>query len=170
MIARGWLALACAALLVAIACFSTWKVQGWRYEKQLAEQSILHQQDLATIANAAATQSRLALEKQQAAEQALHDLDTITTKEKTDALNENNRLRRAVADGDRRLRIAGSCRAGGGDVPGTTSASGLGDAGAVELTQAAGRSVLDIRAGIIADQAALRAAQAYIRTVCQPGL
>ncbi|MNJ24234.1 Bacteriophage lysis protein [compost metagenome] len=45
-------------------------------------------------------------------------------------------------------------------------AASLGDAGAVELTPAAGRSVFDIRAGIIADQAALRAAQAYIKEVC----
>ncbi|MNJ66060.1 Bacteriophage lysis protein [compost metagenome] len=88
------------------------------------------------------------------------------TKEKNDALTENDHLRLAVADGDRRLRIAGSCRAGGSGVPGTASAASLGDAGAVELAPAAGRSVLDIRAGIIADQAALRAAQAYIKEVC----
>jgi prophage endopeptidase len=43
----------------------------------------------------------------------------------------------------------------------------MGDAGTVELAPAAGQSVFDIRAGIIADQAALRAAQAYIRDVCR---
>lgn len=166
MTTRAWLTLAGALLLVAIACFTTWRVQGWRYETQLADQALLHQQDLATISNAAAAQARHALEKQQAAEQALHDLDTIRLKERTDDLNENDSLRRALADGDRRLRIAGSCRASGLDVPDTASAASLGNAGAVELTPASGRSVFDIRAGIIADQAALRAAQAYINEVC----
>ncbi len=166
MIARGQLALIGALLLVAIACFATWKVQGWRYEAQLADQALLHQQDLATISNAAAAQARNALEKRQAAEQALHDLDTIRLKERTDDLNENERLRRAVADGDRRLRIAGSCRAGGGDMRGTASATGVGDAGTVELAPVAGRNILAIRAGIIADQAALKALQDYVARVC----
>lgn len=142
------------------------KLEAATARKELAEQALLHQQDLATISNAAAAQSRNALEKQQAAEQALHDLDTIRLKERTDDLNENERLRLAVADGDRRLRIAGSCRASGSDVPAAACAASLGDAGAVELTPAAGRSVFDIRAGIIADQAALRAAQDYIKEVC----
>ncbi|MNJ43365.1 Bacteriophage lysis protein [compost metagenome] len=167
MITRGQLALIGALLLVAIACFATWKVQGWRYEAQLADQALLHQQDLATISNAAAAQARNALEKQQAAEQALHDLDTTRLKERTDDLNENERLRLAVADGDRRLRITGSCRAGGGDVPGTASASGVGDAGAVELSRETGQAVLDLRRDLIADQAALRAAQAYIKELCR---
>lgn len=169
MTARDWSAFAVAAFLVAIACFSTWKVQGWRYERQLVEQARLHQQDLATISNAAAAQARKALEEQRATEQALHDLDTRTTKEKTDAINENDRLRRAVADGDRRMRISGSCRASGGDVPVTAGTTSLGDAETVELAPTAGRNIFDIRAGIIADQAALRAAQAYIKDVCRKG-
>lgn len=134
----------------------------------LAEQARLHQSDLAVISAAAAAQSRRALEKQQQIAQMLQDLDTKLTKEKTDALNENDRLRRAVADGDRRLRIAGTCpsAAGGGGMPGTAGTASLGDAGTVELAPVAGRNILDIRAGIIADQAALRAAQTYIRDVC----
>ncbi|WP_408634502.1 lysis system i-spanin subunit Rz [Pseudomonas mucidolens] len=49
----------------------------------------------------------------------------------------------------------------------STSTTGLGNAETVELTPTAGRTVFDIRAGIIADQAALRATQMYIRDVCQ---
>ncbi|WP_202988130.1 lysis system i-spanin subunit Rz, partial [Pseudomonas typographi] len=120
-----------------------------------------------TIANAAAAQSRTALEKQQQAEQALADLDTKRTKEKADALAENERLRRDVADGNRRLHVAGTCRSGGGNVPQATSTTSVDDAGTVELSATAGQDLLDIRAGIIADQAALKAAQAYIRDVCQ---
>ena len=154
-------------LLVAIACFSTWKVDAWRYGKQLAEQSGLHQADLTAISNAAADQVRKALEKQQAAEKARDDLDAKATKEKTHDLAENETLRRAVADGARRLRIGGSCRASSGNVPGTARTTSLGDGGTFELAPTAGRTVFDIRAGIIADQAALKALQAYVMNVCR---
>ena len=110
-----------------------------------------------TISNAAADQVRTALAKQQVAEKPRDDIDAKATKGKTHDLAENETLRRAVADGARRLRIVGSCRAGGGDVPGTASTTSLGNGGTVELAPAAGRAVFDIRAGIIADQAALRA-------------
>lgn len=162
-------ALAGALLLISLGAAVAWAWQTNEYQGQLAEQARLHQADLATIANAAAAQARQALEKQQQAEQSLRDLDTRMTKEKTDALTENDRLRRAVADGDRRLRIAGTCRApdASSDLPGTASTASLGDAGTIELAPTAGRSVLDIRAGIIADQSALRALQAYVRDVCR---
>ncbi|UHC82249.1 lysis protein [Pseudomonas sp. NIBR-H-19] len=154
-------------LLVAIACFSTWKVDAWRYGKQLAEQSAAYQADLTAISNAAADQVRTALDKQQAAEKARDDLDAKATQEKTHDLAENETLRRAVADGARRLRIAANCRAGGGDVSGTASTTSLGNGGTIELAPAAGRTVFDIRAGIIADQAALKALQAYVMSVCR---
>jgi prophage endopeptidase len=154
-------------LAMVIACFSTWKVDAWRYGKQLSELNLAHQADLTTISNAANTQTRQALEKQQAAEQARADLDAKSTKERMNDLAENERLRRAADDSARRLRIAGSCRADSGDVSSSTSTASLGNAGTVELAPAAGRTVFDIRAGIIADQAALRVLQKFVREVCQ---
>jgi prophage endopeptidase len=161
--------LAVVLLAMAIACFSTWKVDAWRYGKQLSDQALAHQSDLTTISNAANAQARESLEKQKAAEQARADLDVKATKEKTNDLAENERLRRAADDSARRLRIAGSCRADSGNVPGSTSTASLGDAGTVELAPTAGQTVFDIRAGIIADQAALRALQIYVRKVCRAG-
>jgi prophage endopeptidase len=163
-----WVLILLACLLVAgTSGFATWKVDSWRYGKQLAEESAAYQADLATISNAAAAQSRQALAKQQTAEQAVAALDQKSIQEK-DTLNaENESLRRAVAAGDHRLHIAGTCSAISSNVPGTARATGLGDATTVELAPTAGQSVFDIRAGIIADQAALRAAQAYIRDVCR---
>jgi prophage endopeptidase len=146
---------------------TAWRWQANSYSKQLAEQSIAHQADLTAISNAASTQARQALEKQQAAQQTLADLDIKATKEKTHDLAENETLRRAVADGARRLRIAGSCRSSGSDMPGTASTTSLDNGGTVELAPAAGRTVFDIRAGIIADQAALRALQAYVMNACR---
>lgn len=161
-----WAAAGVLALLL-LAVGGTWKMQDWRYGKQLAEQSGAHQADLTAISNAAADQVRTALEKQQVAEKIRDDIDAKATKEKTHDLAENETLRRAVADGARRLRIAGSCRANSGNVPGTASATSLGNGGAIELAPAAGRTVFDIRAGIIADQAALKTLQAYVMNVCR---
>lgn len=153
--------------LMAGSALAAWRWQTNRYDRQLAEQARSHQSDLTTISNAGAAQARRALEKQQSAEQALADIDEVHTKERAHDLAENESLRRAVADRDRRLHIAGSCRAGGGDMPGTAGTTGMGHAGTVELTAVAGRTVFDIRAGIIADQTALKALQAYVREACR---
>ncbi|WP_204957098.1 lysis system i-spanin subunit Rz [Pseudomonas rhizoryzae] len=96
----------------------------------------------------------MALTQQQAAQQALVALDKKSTEELKNANAENERLRARLAAGGR-VRVTDSC-----------PAASVGDAGAVELSAEAGRNVLDIRAGIIADQAALRALQQYVREVC----
>ena len=134
----------------------------------LVQQARIHQSDLAAISAAAASQARQALEKQQQAIQAMRDIDTKLTKEKTDALTENERLRRAVADGYRRLRVTGGCTdsAGGGEMYNTAGAPSLGNVASIELAPAVGRNILDIRAGIIADHAALKALQQYVDQVC----
>ena len=154
------------ALLLAIACFATWKVGAWRYGKQLAELSASHQADLTAIYSVAAAQAHQALEKQQATQKALAELDAKATKEKTNALAENERLRADVAAGDRRLRIAGRCSASSGNLPDATSSARLDDGGTVELAGTAGRTFFDIRAGVIKDLAALRGLQEYVREVC----
>ena len=153
--------------MVAIACFSTWKVDAWRYGKQLADLNAAHQADLTTITTAANAQVRQALDKQQAAELARAELDAKSTKEKAHALAENERLRADVAAGDRRLRIAGRCSTSSSDLPDTTNTARLDDDGTVELARAAGRTVFDIRAGIIKDRAALKGLQEYVSRVCQ---
>lgn len=155
------------ALLVAIACFATWKVHAWRYGKELASLIAAHQADLTTISNAAATQVRQALEKQQASQKALADLDAKATKEKASDLAENDKLHADVAAGDRRLRIAGRFSASTGNLSDASSTARLDDGGTVEIAGAAGRTVLDIRAGIIKDRAALKGLQEYVLRVCR---
>ena len=152
-------------VLVGCSVFATWKVDAWRYGKQLADLRSAHKDEMTTIKDAAFTQMRQALSKQHAAEKYLAELDTKATTEKADALAENEKLRADVAAGDRRLRIAGRCRTDSGDVSNAASTPGLGNAGSVELTPASERTVFDIRAGIIADQAALKVLQAYIRSL-----
>jgi len=155
--------------VLALMCVSAgvaWAWQANAYGKVIATSEANRQADMALISNAGAKQAREALDKQWNAEQALANLDAQRTQERDRLNDENEDLRRTVADGTRRLHIAGNCHASGSNLSGTASASGVGDEAAVELSTATGRSVLDIRAGIIADQAALRAAQDYIRDVC----
>jgi prophage endopeptidase len=164
-----------AVVLLTVGAGIGWSLNGWRLSGQVAtaktetaNERTAHQADLATISNAAAQQVREALAKQQEAQQKVADLDRKHTEELTNANAENDRLRARLATGGR-VRVAGSCPAATGAVPATgTSASAtlMDDAGAVELAPAAGRNVLDIRAGVLADQAALSALQQYVREVC----
>ena len=159
-----WLGL---AVLVGCSVFSTWKVDAWRYGKQLTDLNASYQADLTAISSAASAQARQALERQQATQKALAKLDSEATTEKAHALAENEKLRADVAAGDRRLRIAGRCSADSSNLSGTTNAARLDDGGTVELAGAAGRTVFDIRAGIIKDRAALKGLQEYVREVCR---
>ncbi|EJP5184127.1 lysis protein [Salmonella enterica] len=91
-------------------------------------------------------------------------LDAKYTKELADAKAENDALQRRL-DAGGRVRVKGRCT-----VPATTtpaSSGSVGDAASVELSAVAGRNVLDIRAGIISDQAKLRYLQQYVREQCQ---
>ncbi|EJT0048783.1 lysis protein, partial [Salmonella enterica] len=88
-------------------------------------------------------------------------LDAKYTKELADAKAENDALRRKLDNGGR-VRVKGRCT-----VPAsTTSASpgSVGNAATVELSRDSGQNVLDIRAGIISDQAKLKYLQEYVRT------
>jgi len=177
--ARLLLALA----LVGAGWLAAWEWQANSYEKKIADLSASHSLEREQIANANSRQLQQAISKQQAAEKSLADLDEKATKEKVDALakNEslrelynssqtaNDRLRADVTAGYNRLRIAGSCTANTSNLSQTSSASSLDNASAIELSSAAGQTVFDIRAGIIADQAALAAAQAYTRDMCLTG-
>ena len=155
-------------VLVGCSVFSTWKVDGWRYGKKLADLSASHQADLTAISNAASAQARQMLERQQVTQKALAELDARATTEKAHDLAENEKLRADVAAGDRRLRIAGRCSVDSSNLSGTTSAARLDDGGTVELAGAAGRTVFDIRAGITQDRAALKGLQQYVRLLGQP--
>ena len=154
-------------VLVGCSVFSTWKVDAWRYGQKLADLSASHQADLTAISNAAAAQARQALERQQAIQKALAELDAKATIEKAHALAENEKLRADVAAGDRRLRIAARCSADSSNLSGTTSAARLDDGGTIELAGAAGRIIFNIRAGIIKDRAALKALQESVLEVCR---
>ncbi|ECK6531802.1 lysis protein [Salmonella enterica] len=90
-------------------------------------------------------------------------LDAKYTQELADAKAENDALQRRLAAGGR-VRVKGRCTVPASAPPASTGS--VGDAASVELSAVAGRNVLDIRAGIISDQAKLKYLQEYIRTQC----
>ncbi|MGY2183264.1 lysis system i-spanin subunit Rz [Pseudomonas agarici] len=174
-----------ALALIGAGAAGAWQWQANAYGKKLASKDAAYQADLTRIATAGAAQARQAMEKQQVAEQAVAAIDAKASQEKSNDLAENDLLRRLysgsqadnqqlhadIAAAQHRLRIAGTCTGGpgGGDLSKTASATGLGDAGTVELAPDAGQAVFDIRAGIVSDQAALKALQAYVTNVCLLG-
>ena len=95
-----------AALVVILLTFgATWKVQDWRYGKQLAEQAELHQDDLTAISNAAAAQVRADQDKRLALEQRLAASDETHYKGLSDAQTNQARLRGRLANADLRLSV-----------------------------------------------------------------
>lgn len=90
-------------------------------------------------------------------------LDAKHTTELADAKAENDALRHKLDTGGWVL-VAGKCPVPATDK--TTPTGGVGDGARVELSDAAGRNVLDIRAGIISDQQKVKYLQEYITTQC----
>lgn len=169
---RAWLIAGAVVVLLAMGTGFGWGLNGWRLEGRVADakaetanQAALHKADLAAISNAAAQQVTQALAKQQEAQKAVADLDRKHTKELKDAQAENDVLRGKLARGGG-VRVAANCPANPVSVPAAAGPASVDHAGTVELSPEAGRNVLDVRAGIIADQTALRALQQYVRDVC----
>ncbi|MGX1087407.1 lysis protein [Pseudomonas sp. AP3_22 TE3818] len=160
------LALAGALLLVLATAGGTWKVQDWRYGKQLAEQAGLHQDDLTSISNAAAARVRADQDRRLALEQRLSASEQTHYKELSDAQTNQARLRDRLATADLRLSVlldatdsASSCSVSAGT-------------GAGSVVHAAVRGRLDPahaqRIVAITDEGdrgliALQACQAYVR-------
>lgn len=89
-------------------------------------------------------------------------LDAKYTKELSDAKKTINDLRRDVDSGAKRLRIAANCPG----VSKATSAPGVDDAGAPELTPDARRNYFDHRDGIATADKMIRGMQDYIKEQC----
>lgn len=160
--------LAAFLLAMAISAGGTWQVQEWRMGEKLAEQTVLHQADLAEIGKAAAVQFSAEQDKRLATEQQLAAQDQQHIKELSDAQRNQARLRDQLATADVRLSVLldSTDSASGCNVPAT--------AGAVGVVHAARRAQLDpahaqriIAITDAGDQGliALRACQSYVRAL-----
>ncbi|WVV46820.1 lysis system i-spanin subunit Rz [Pseudomonas sp. NA13] len=92
-------------MLLVLAVGATWKVQDWRYGKQLAEQAGLHQSDLAEISRAAATQAKAEQDKRLALEQRLSSSEQNHHQELTNVQKDQDRLRDRLATSHLRLSV-----------------------------------------------------------------
>lgn len=124
--------------------------------------------DAATAAEASASQ--LAAQNERKAREAEHvwqeKVDALSAqleKERQDAKAREDRLRADVDAGKRSLRVSARCPVR----PDTQAAGAAGgrDDAAVELSGEARQAYFDLRAAIISDDHALRACQAYVRSL-----
>jgi prophage endopeptidase len=93
-------------------------------------------------------------------------IDQRNTKELTDVLTENERLRRAVSDGSGRLLVRATCPATG-SVPATTGTARMADAGRAELAADARPDYFTLRNQLALSRQMILGLQQYIRGVCQ---
>lgn len=145
----------------------TWKVQDWRYGKQLAEQSGLHKDDLTIISNAAAAQVRADQDKRLALEQRLSISDRTHHEALTNAQKDQARLRDRLATSDLRLSVLlAEDSASGSSVPAGTVAGGVVHGGTrARLDSAHAQRIIGITDDGDQGLIALRACQAYVREV-----
>ena len=162
------LALAGVLLLVLATAAGIWKVQDWRYGKQLAEQERLHQSDLDTISNAAATAQRTEQDKRLALEQRLSASEQTHYKELSDAQTKQARLRDRLATADLRLSVLldTTDSASGCSVPAGTGAGGMVHGAArARLDPAHAQRIIGITDAGDQGLIALQACQAYAKAI-----
>jgi hypothetical protein len=155
------------ALVLATAA-ATWKVQDWRYGKQLAEQSGTHQADLTAISNATATQVRVDQDKRLALEQRISASEQTHYKELSDAQTNQARLRDRLATSDLRLSVIldATDSASGCAVPAGAATVGVVHGGArARLDPAHAKRIVAITDAGDQGLIALAACQAYVREV-----
>jgi hypothetical protein len=162
------LKLAVVIALLLITAGGVWKVQDWRYGKQLAEQAGLHKDDLTSISNAAAAQVRADQDKRLALEQRLSASEQTHYKELSDAQTRQARLRDRLATSDLRLSVLldATDSAGGCSVPAGTGSGSVVHGGArARLDPAHAQRIIAITDAGDQGLIALAACQAYVRGI-----
>jgi len=147
-------------LIVGLLAFgAAWKTQGWRYGERIADMK-------RATAEAEAAASAAAKEQSEETQRRVAVIDAHRTKELTDARTDNDRLRAAVADGSRRLRIAiqsqPACPSG------PAANSGVDSGASAELAPSARRAYFALRSGLIEQEAKLAACQEILRSLAPP--
>lgn len=162
-----YLLLAALVIGLAIGAGSAWTWQANSYQSQLDSQAKSFETAKREASDKHAGLLAAALTAKTDAEAKLRQQDETYTRKLNDEKAENKRLGDLLATGGS-VRVQGSCKpsADRPSVPDGATTASLGDAGTVELAAGAGRNVLDIRAGIIQDQAALAFLQQYVNEYC----
>ncbi|MFJ4117004.1 lysis protein [Pseudomonas psychrophila] len=160
-----WLSL---ALLLAIVCFATWKVDAWRYGKQLADLNAEHQTELTRLANASSALILQEQDKRIALEQWLAASDQAHYRALTDEKTKQALLRDRLATADLRLSVQLDATAATGcdAVQATTGAGGVVHGAArAQLDPAHAQRIIGITSDGDQGLIALRACQSYVRLI-----
>ena len=147
-----------AIIIAVIACIIVslgWAVNHYR------DNAIDYKKQRDTAVNEAAL-AKATITDMQTRQRDVAALDAKYTGELADAKKTINDLRRDVDSGAKRLRIAATCPG----VSKATSATGVDDAGAPELTPDARRNYFDHRDGIATADKMIRGMQDYIKEQC----
>lgn len=147
-----------------------WWITSTSYDADIAVLKSQQAEQLKVISDQATADSEAARQREHGFQQQIATLDAERTKERENAKREADRLRADIVSGQRRVQFASAalatCEQSAGAV---RSASGLGNAAAVQLSATAGRNILDIRTGINDDQAKLLYLHEYIRALQAQG-
>ncbi|MBZ9780506.1 lysis protein [Pseudomonas sp. REP124] len=162
----------CAALvLVVLTCGSAalaWRIQDWRYGRQLAEQARLHSESLNQLNLAAAMQQRIEQNKRLALEQQLSTSEQNHFRVLSDVQRDQDRLRDRLATADVRLSVLldAADTASIRTVPAASGPGGV-DSGPVRarLDPAHAQRIIAITDAGDRGLIALQACQAYVRAL-----
>ena len=155
-------------VLTAIASVSTWKVDAWRYGKQLAEQEREHQTFLIDLANANSDLILAEQGKRLALEQWLAASDQAHYRALTDAKSNQARLRDRLATTDLRLSVlldTATANGSGGMQPPTSSGGLVHGTARTQLDPAHAQRIIGITGDGDQGLIALQACQAYAKLV-----
>ena len=162
------LAVAGVLALLLLTAGGVWKVQDWRYGKQLEQQARLQTDTLNQIVLASAAQQRAEQDKRLALEQQLSASEQSHFKELSDAQTNQARLRDRLATADLRLSVLldTTDAASGCAVPATTATGSVvhGPTRA-QLDPAHAQRIIAITDTGDRGLIALQACQAYVREV-----
>ncbi|HDL7723233.1 TPA: lysis protein [Yersinia enterocolitica] len=155
-----------ALISLSVGAGAAWWIQGMRWDTDVADLKLNHTTAMKAISDKALADTETHISTMKAFQKRLAELDKQHSEDLANAQAENNRMRDDVIAGTRRVRIAtanlATCQL---TKSGDSTTGGMGDGTTVELSQAAGRNIFDIRAGIINDQAKLRYLQDYARPI-----
>lgn len=153
---------------LSIGAGAAWWIEGLRWDTNVADLKLKHGEALKAISDKALADTETHITTMKAFQKRLAELDKQYSEDLANAQAENNRMRDDVIAGTRRVRIAAAnlatCQL---TKSGDSTTGGVGNGTTVELSQAAGRNIFDIRAGIISDQAKLKYLQDYVRSIQQ---
>ena len=151
-------------VLMLLAAGATWRVQDWRYGRQLAEQARSHTDTLNQLAVVGASAQKSEQDKRLALEQKLATSEQAHFEKLTNAQKDQDRLRDRLATSDLRLSvILDQGSTGGCSVPTTSGAGGVVHGAArAELDPAHAQRIVAITDEGDRGLIALKACQAYV--------